>query len=367
MRLHFARKDSKNNATDSSAEVERITAARAGDIRMIKELVIDPNAEHLAEKILIRLLKFVWFLPASEGHHHSSEFGLFDHSLKTSIKVLEKFDQEIHFEFRENSGDIDSHETRKKRPRIQYGAFLTGLLHDVGKIVQFSLTAKNGEIWSHNEPLHDFAMRHGVRFSDVIYNKYNNVYALHQKIAPFYASILISEDDYNYLHPGILSDVINAVSYKPSTDNRYKDMLSTSDGEGTKENIETAPTRKDLLGEIIQYLKEIFSTGRVVINSAGGRAWVFKNFTAITIALLNETRTSVAAKSGGKPVENAVVLKLLVDRNYVDKEDWKCIYRMEFPTMGKNIEYKVVKFRNNILWGDSTPEICKMDATFTIT
>lgn len=77
-------------------------------------------------------------LPASENHHSSQEGGLFWHSVETAIacflKAKEKIDSVVSYG---QNNTINSIETAVLREQYLLASFLTGLVHDVGKIADY--------------------------------------------------------------------------------------------------------------------------------------------------------------------------------------------------------------------------------------
>jgi len=336
-----------------------------GKIVEIKDILIDDRADILAEDICRRMLSFVWFLPASEGHHHAREFGLFLHSIETAIESLKRFDQKIYFEYRgESSGDIDSFETRRRRPHAQYSHFIAGLLHDIGKIVMYDVSAKGHEAWKpQTEHLYNYSMRTGCDFNDVKQRQFE--YYLHQKTAPFFASRLLYPEDYSYMGADNVGDVLNAIGYKPYTGNIY--ITTQEDMKSVAADVSASATKTDVIGELLNVLRDMFKTGQIAINSQGARAWVLEQYTAITVSVLKEA-TQILGGKGKKVPDMKVIWGMLKDREYIEHEGWNCIYTMTMESLGRPTEYKVVKIRNKILWGDDKmPDICNQKLSFRIT
>ena len=334
-------------------------------IRKIKDCFIDKTADNLVENICQRLFRYFWFLPASEGHHHAQEFGLFLHCLDTAVKTIRKFDDTITFEYRENM-DIDSFETRKKRVSKQYAFFICGLLHDMGKVAAYKVVAKNGNVWNPCNNLYDFAIANQVSFEDVQHKSDKDLYTLIEKISPFFAARIIAPEDYSYIGANYIPDIMREIGYKKDYAHYFSGLIKEADMESTKEDIEALQPKDDLVSNFIEELKKVLETGRVAINTSGAKAWVFENYTAVHIGILNEIRTLLYSKDLKTP-DISVILKRLIERRYVDFVDWKCIYSMDIQTAGKPYTVKVVKFKNSLLWDRSQKkDICKLNVVFNI-
>ncbi len=335
-------------------------------ILKIKDILVENAADDLANDLCKRFLRLVWFLPASEGHHHAKEFGLFIHSMETAIEALNQFDKKIYFEYRGNKSDIDSFETRRKRPHAQYAHFVAGLLHDIGKVVMYSIVSEDKKAsWSPSEEgLYDFVLRNpDVSFASVKHKEIE--YYVHQKISPYFASTLLGRKDYEYIDAEDIGDILNAIGYKPYTENKFFSVVK-ADMVSTSEDVKAEMTKKDIIGELITALKDMFKTAQIPINSVGGRAWVYEQFTAITVAVVEEARHILASKDQRVP-DIKVIWNMLKDRQIIDHEGWSCIYVMEMSDpVGRPVSYKVLKFRNNIFWGnDKRPETCVTKYNFS--
>ncbi|MBE0427226.1 MAG: TraI domain-containing protein [Nitrospirae bacterium] len=355
--------------TDNFSEVYSRLAE--DKLKKIKDILIEDTADELADKICQRFLTHVWFLPASEGHHHAKEFGLFLHCLDTALEALKRFDDKIYFEYRENRDVIDSFETRKRRPSRQYAFFLCGLVHDLGKeAARYKVVSSNGELWDpcNEEGLYGFVQRHpDTAFSSIRYQSMDNIYGLYQKIAPFYAARLISSEDYKYVGHEDIGDILNAIGYKPADNKFYKEIIDADMQSVKKDLIASGEIKtKDVVGDFITTLREMFTEGRISINSTGAKAWVFEDRTAVSIAVLNDVRALLLSKDRKTPELN-IIWRKLMERHLIEHEGWKCVYNMELVTMGRSMFIKVLRFKNSVIWDkDKTPETCKLNVSFNI-
>ena len=91
------------------------------------------------------LYKLTHNLPASEGHHHDYEGGLFEHSVDVAIKTyrnVEKYLKEV--VILNEDGVIRSYETETLRSQYRIASFILGLVHDVGKIADYEPAPEDG-------------------------------------------------------------------------------------------------------------------------------------------------------------------------------------------------------------------------------
>lgn len=94
---------------------------------------------NLVLKPLIEFIRWVHLLPASENHHHNGIGGLFSHSLDVAILSLKNA---YHSELR----PIGYQDEEVQRRKIYlYAAFISGLVHDAGKIYDVDVISVNVE------------------------------------------------------------------------------------------------------------------------------------------------------------------------------------------------------------------------------
>ena len=94
---------------------------------------------NLVLKPLIEFIRWVHLLPASENHHHNGIGGLFSHSLDVAILSLKNA---YHSELR----PIGYQDEEVQRRKIYlYAAFISGLVHDAGKIYDVDVLSVNIE------------------------------------------------------------------------------------------------------------------------------------------------------------------------------------------------------------------------------
>lgn len=361
----FGVKNDKKQADHDLLNKTYLNENISKEVRKIKDIFIDKSADALVENICKRLLRYLWFLPASEGHHHAQEFGLFSHCLDTGIRAIRIFDEAIFFEYRDNN-DIDSFETRKKRVHKQYAFFVCGLLHDIGKVAGYRISANDGTEWNPCNDLYDFITANRLSFTDIKYRSENDLYSRIEKITPFFGARLMTAEDYSYIGRDDTADIMKEIGFKKDYAHNFSGIIKDADMQSTSNNIDTEPPKNDLISSFIEELKRMLHTGKVAINTPAAKAWVFENYTAVHISVLNEIRTLLHSENTRTPDVN-IILKRMVERKCVDFVDWKCIYGMEIVTAGKPYTIKVVKFKNSLLWDRSQKiEVCKLNIVFNI-
>lgn len=111
-------------------EVEQIMGPHGETLAKIKHLV-----EHEADwgqwylPLIRRYATLVHLLPASEYHHHRGAGGLLAHGLEVGLYTLQQAREQLY------GMKLEPKVRRLARPRWQYGCFVAGLCHDIGKPV----------------------------------------------------------------------------------------------------------------------------------------------------------------------------------------------------------------------------------------
>lgn len=114
------------------------------------------NFDTLFRQVIFNFIDYVGELPASESHHHNWPGGLLRHSLEVAeiaMKYAKSQDLKV-----VSLNDIEI----QRRGRWQYGAFVAGLLHDIGKpvtdmVVHVQRSDGNLVIWNPSiSSLHQF-------------------------------------------------------------------------------------------------------------------------------------------------------------------------------------------------------------------
>lgn len=174
---------------------------RAADLLPEIQDVRGSVEESLVFKIARNFLAWVADLPASERNHHARPWGLFDHSKKVALYAVQAAAR------RWPRNDLD-----RRSVRLRYAAWLKGLLHDAGKMMQLHVTNPEGEIWSpYQETLEGFYVRHGRDRCTWTWRP-GRGWNAHVDETKYVVGRMLTPEVAAFLGPVILSEVLEASS-----------------------------------------------------------------------------------------------------------------------------------------------------------
>lgn len=163
------------------------------------------NFDTLIRQVIFNFIDYVGELPASESHHHNWPGGLLRHSLEVAeiaLKYAKSQDLKV-----TALNDIEV----KRRSRWQYGAFIAGLLHDIGKpvtdmVIHCQLPDKSLVIWNPTiVSLHEFLKQNNSKRYFVDMNpikKYGDGlgrFKHHETIGSIFISKILTPEAMNYI------------------------------------------------------------------------------------------------------------------------------------------------------------------------
>jgi hypothetical protein len=326
-------------------------------INRIMDRLYDDRACHLAREAILRTLRFVWFLPASETYHLAKDFGLFEHLLNVAVHQLENFDRKMLSETssRFNRNRSDGVKTRQMKPLWQYAFFLHGLLHDVGKVYDVLVWSGDMQnVWQpFVEPLYDFCKKynHRVEFKFLP----DRDYAIHKRVAPAMAMNIIVPEDIAYMGRNVFSELIDGLSHYTHKSSRFYEDKRTSDMTSTEEEVKDESSSVPPETTVFEEIRRRILEGSVPVNVTTGPVWVSEKYVAVNYAFFKET-TSRLRSAGTVLPPDGRILKFLADRKYIRNENNKQVYeiRVSSDPRGKMgvMSYKALLFRRKILLAD---------------
>lgn len=253
----------------------RVIQIPAPDVELIKETIGEGYSQ--LSNILSDIYTVMRLFPASEKHHDSEKGGLWTHSLKTAIEISKRFsaiENEIVVQnpLTQNISYKDSYEERRQSKIL---AFLAGLLHDVGKITEYSVILSNKNFKVRINPLdwESFVSlcRNCENKNIEVMKNAEKTGMTHAYLSAFLAAIILKSAIKNF-NPEVIAKFIQAIALEHTDvtveNNVFLKLLRSSDSEVTSENIEEQIKNISLnnIDVYLRFLKAQIEGGRFKIN-----------------------------------------------------------------------------------------------------
>jgi Putative helicase len=189
-------------------------------------------------RVMAKLRDLVGDLPASADHHHSSRFGLLQHSLEVALKMLEEFEKML---LPDAPPDVALFNTEADPLQTQYLCFLAGLGHDLGKLFDIELAA-GGQRWSPLNQTYSEFLSQVKREPMLEWNK-KRVRGGHARFSPWLMHHLLSPADVRFIGLERLPELITALTGTHTADQPtpLARLVSTLD----QQSVEQAAARVD--------------------------------------------------------------------------------------------------------------------------
>jgi Putative helicase len=188
-------------------------------------------------RVIAKLRDLVGDLPASANHHHSSRFGLLQHSLEVALKMLEEFEKTL---LPDAPPDVALFHTEADPLQTQYLSFLAGLGHDLGKLFDIELVAGE-QCWSPlNQTYAEFLRR--VKREPMLEWNEKRVRGGHARFSPWLMHHLLSPADVRFIGLERLPELAAALTgtHTPDQSTPLARLVSTLDQQSVKQ---AAPAR----------------------------------------------------------------------------------------------------------------------------
>src|ERR1700758_3444236 len=158
-------------------------------------------------RVIAKLRDLVGDLPASADHHHSSRFGLLQHSLEVALKMLEEFEKTL---LRDAPPDVALFNTAADPVQSQYLCFLAGLGHDLGKLFDIELVAGERRWSPLNQTYAEFLTQ--VKREPMLEWNKKRVRGGHARFSPWLMHHLLSPADVRFIGLERLPELITALT-----------------------------------------------------------------------------------------------------------------------------------------------------------
>ncbi|OOB84425.1 hypothetical protein BZY71_24870, partial [Leclercia adecarboxylata] len=181
-----------------------------------------PSFTNLVLKPVMELIRWIHLLPASENHHHNGIGGLLSHSIDVGRHALiNAYNKEL------MPIGYQDEEARRRRVYL-YAAFICGLVHDIGKILDvdvISMDSSNKTRWDPlKRSLMDWARSENVTSYEIIWRKRH--VNLHTVRSGFYLERIINPVCLEFLGSVHRERILDKMLITLQDPMRSKDYLS---------------------------------------------------------------------------------------------------------------------------------------------
>jgi Putative helicase len=299
--------------------------------------------------VMAKLRDLVGDLPASADHHHSSRFGLLQHSLEVALKMLEEFEKTL---LPDAPPDLAVFNTEADPLQTQYLCFLAGLGHDLGKLFDIELVA-GGQRWSPlNQTYADFLRR--VKREPVLEWNGKRVRGGHAHFSPWLMHHLLSPADVRFIGlerlPELMAALVGTHTADQSTP--LACLVSRLDQQSVEQ---AAPDwmlkRPDSkVNQFIRALRDLISGGRLRVNSPGAPVYVTCDSAAVVVPRSLSAARGYLKEDKITLPSNHHLYDLLAQAKVVEAdENGQCVKRIRVPGKRGPVELYALIFATNTI------------------
>lgn len=227
-----------------------------------------------------RYAAYVHLLPASEHHHHRGAGGLLAHGLEVGLYTLQQAHDKLY------GLHLEPRVRRLARPRWQYGCFVAGLCHDLGKpvaLMRVTLGPEGGEEWQpFKSDLSSWLLSHRAERYWVSFRRRR--VADHERLAVLAVDRVLTPEDRSFLgehDPEMLLAVLATIRKEAQVEHEMGRLVVAADRRSVQEDLGRSNLAQDVgqnLGlPVMRILRDamcrLVQGGVWQANVAGGRLW----------------------------------------------------------------------------------------------
>jgi hypothetical protein len=301
-------------------------------------------------RVIAKLRDLVGDLPASADHHHSSRFGLLQHSLEVALKMLEEFEKTL---LPDAPPDVALFNTEVDPLQTQYLCFLAGLGHDLGKLFDIEMVAGE-QRWSPlNQTYAEFLRQ--VKREPVLEWNDKRVRGGHAQFSPWLMHHLLSPADIRFIGLERLPELTGALTgtHTPDQSTPLARLVSKLDQQSVEQ---AAPDwmlkRPDSkVNHFIRALRYLISDGQLRVNSPGAPIYVMGDSAAVVVPRsLSAARYFLKQEDRIKLPSNHHLYDLLAQAEVVEAdENRQCVKRIRVPGKRGPVELYALIFATNTI------------------
>ncbi|PYT97532.1 MAG: hypothetical protein DMG38_19550 [Acidobacteria bacterium] len=301
-------------------------------------------------RVMAKLRDLVGDLPASADHHHSSRFGLLQHSLEVALKMLEEFEKTL---LPDAPPDVALFNTEADPLQTQYLCFLAGLGHDLGKLFDIELVVGE-QRWSPLNQTYAEFLREVKREPVLEWNK-KRVRGGHAQFSPWLMHHLLSPADIRFIGLERLPELTGALTGTHADDDStpLARLVSKLDQQSVEQAApEWMIKRPDSkVNQFIRALRQLISDGRLSVNTLGAPVFVTGDKAAVVIPRsLSAARDFLKQEDRIRLPSNHHLYDLLAQAEVVEADEHRqCVKRISVPGKRGPVELYALIFATNTI------------------
>jgi hypothetical protein len=301
-------------------------------------------------RVMAKLRDLVGDLPASADHHHSSRFGLLQHSLEVALKMLEEFEKTL---LPDAPPDLALFNTEADPLQTQYLCFLAGLGHDLGKLFDIEMVAGE-QRWSPlNQTYAEFLRQ--VKREPVLEWNDKRVRGGHAQFSVWLMHHLLSPADVRFIGLERLPELTGALTgtHTPDQSTPLARLVSMLDQQSVEQAApEWMIKRPDSkVNQFIRALRHLISDGRLSVNSPGAPVYVTGDKAAVVVPRsISAARGFLKQEDRSKLPSNHHLYDLLAQAEVVEADEKRqCVKRIRVPGKRGPVELYALIFVTNTI------------------
>lgn len=309
----------------------------------------DIDCRERGARVMAKLRDLVGDLPASADHHHSSRFGLLQHSLEVALKMLKEFEKMLFADVPPNATAISIPADSRQ---LKYVCFLAGLSHDLGKLFDMELLAGD-RCWS---PLHqtyaEFLSQ--AKVEPMLRWNEKRVRGGHAQFSSWLMHHLLSSADIEFLgleRLGLLTAALTG-THGRNQSTALARVLSNLDQQSVEQSAPDWMLKRpdSKVNQFIYALRHLISDGSLRVNSLGAPIYVTGHKAAVVIPISLSAARSFLKQDEIKLPSNHRLYDLLAQAEVVEADkDRQCVKRIRVPGKRGLVELYALIFTTNTI------------------
>jgi len=301
-------------------------------------------------RVIAKIRDLVGDLPASADHHHSSRFGLLQHSLEVALKMLEEFERTF---LPDAPPDLALFNTEADPLQTQYLCFLAGLGHDLGKLFDIELVAGERRWSPLNETYAEFLRQ--VKREPVLEWNEKRVRGGHAQFSPWLMHHLLSPADVRFVGLERLPELTTALTGTHTADQStpLARLVSTLDQLSVEQAAPEWMTKRpdSKVNQFIRALRHLISDGWLSVNTPGAPVYVTGDKAAVVIPRsISAARDFLKREDKIRLPSNHHLYDLLAQAEVVEAdENRQCVKRIRVRGKRGAVELYALIFATNTI------------------